>query len=106
MTEVAKKEKEAGTLRILVLEAALLIEEGYDKICDELWYFYTSEESRKIRLMKNRGYSEEKVRNIFESQLKEEEYRRFCKIVIDNNGTKDETLRQVAEVIYRKVYFA
>lgn len=106
VTEVAKKEKEAGTLRILVLEAALLIEEGYDKICDELWYIYTSEENRKIRLMKNRGYSEEKVRNIFESQLKEEEYRRFCKIVIDNNGTKDETLRQVAEVINRKEYFA
>lgn len=106
VTEVAKKEKEAGTLRILVLEAALLIEEGYDKICDELWYIYTSEENRKIRLMKNRSYSEEKVRNIFESQLKEEEYRRFCKIVIDNNGTKDETLRQVAEVINRKEYFA
>lgn len=106
VTEVAKKEKEAGKLRILVLEAALLIEEGYDKICDELWYIYTSEENRKIRLMKNRGYSEEKVRNIFESQLKEEEYRRFCKIVIDNNGTKDETLRQVAEVINRKEYFA
>ena len=106
VTEVAKKEKEAGKLRILVLEAALLIEEGYDKICDELWYIYTSEENRKIRLMKNRGYSEEKVRNIFESQLKEEEYRRFCKIVIDNNGTKDETLRQVAEVTNRKEYFA
>ena len=106
VTEVAKKEKEAGKLRILVLEAALLIEEGYDKICDELWYIYTSEENRKIRLMKNRGYSEEKVRNIFESQLEEEEYRRFCKIVIDNNGTKVETLRQVAEVINRKEYFA
>lgn len=106
VTEVAEKEKNAGNLRILVLEAALLIEEGYDKICDELWYIYTSEENRKKRLMQNRGYSEEKVKNIFKSQLNEEVYRRFCKVVIDNNGTKEETLGQVAEVINRKEYWA
>ena len=47
VTERAKKERERGVLRILVLEAALLIEEGYDCICDELWYIYADEEVRK-----------------------------------------------------------
>lgn len=32
---------------MLVLEAALLIEEGYGEICDELWYIYASEEVRR-----------------------------------------------------------
>ena len=104
--DIAAREKAVGKLRILVLEAALLIEEGYDQICDELWYIYTSQENRKFRLMENRGYSEEKVKSIFDSQLKEEVYRRFCKVVIDNNGTKEETIRQVAEVINRKEYWA
>ena len=33
----AKRERQEGTLALLVLEAALLIEEHYDEICDELW---------------------------------------------------------------------
>ena len=104
VTERCKKERERGKLRILVLEAALLIEEGYDKICDELWYIYTTEANRKLRLMKNRGYSEEKVEQIFQSQLLEETYRKYCKIVIDNNASKEDTVRQVAEVIKRREY--
>ena len=43
----AKRERQEGTLALLVLEAALLIEEHYDEICDELWYIYTREEIRK-----------------------------------------------------------
>lgn len=104
VTERCKKERESGKLRILVLEAALLIEEGYDKICDELWYIYTTEANRKLRLMKNRGYSEEKVEQIFQSQLLEETYRKYCKIVIDNNASKEDTVRQVAEVIKGREY--
>ena len=43
-------EERAGKLFLLVLEAALLIEEHYDEICDELWYIYTTEENRRARL--------------------------------------------------------
>ena len=53
-------EKERGDLELLVLEAALLIEEKYDEICDELWYIYTSEENRRSRLKISRGYSDER----------------------------------------------
>lgn len=104
VTEFCRREREKGELRILILEAALLIEENYDKICDELWYIYTTEENRKKRLMKNRGYSEEKVKKIFESQLKEDVYRSYCKVVIDNNGSKEDAVRQAAEVINRREY--
>lgn len=69
----AKRERQEGTLALLVLEAALLIEEHYDEICDELWYIYTREEIREARLMESRGYSREKVQQIFSSQLKEAE---------------------------------
>lgn len=85
------EERQKGELSLLVLEAALLIEEHYDEICDELWYIYTREEVRMQRLMASRGYSKEKVHQIFASQLKEEEYRRYCRVVIDNNGGREET---------------
>ena len=57
------KKKQKGQLKLLVLEAALLIEEDYGAICDELWYIYTSEENRRARLKASRGYSDEKIRD-------------------------------------------
>ena len=93
-----------GERKLLVLEAALLIEEHYDEICDELWYIDTSRENRRIRLKESRGYSDTKVDQIFESQLSEEEYQRHCSVVIDNNGLPDQTFEQIDEVLRRKAY--
>ena len=92
-------EKESGCLEWLILEAALLIEEHYDEICDELWYIYTSEENRRLRLKESRGYSDEKIDNIFASQLSEAEYRSACQKCIDNNGTVEHTYMQIEEII-------
>lgn len=97
--QTAQEEKKKNALNILFLEAALLIEEHYDEICDELWYIYTREEIRQKRLMASRGYSEEKVHQIFESQLSEEEYRRHCKVVIDNNGTVEQVFSQIDQLV-------
>ena len=88
-------EKVRGTREFFFVEAALLIEEHYDEICDELWYIYTREEIREARLMESRGYSREKVQQIFSSQLKEAEYRKHCSVVIDNNEGLEEMQRQI-----------
>ena len=96
-------EERAGKLFLLVLEAALLIEEHYDEICDELWYIYTTEENRRARLKASRGYSDAHGPD-FASQLSEEEYRRHCRVVIDNNGTLEETLTQTEEALRREAY--
>ena len=102
--EVYEAEKTKGALDFLILEAALLIEEHYDEICDELWYIYTTEENRRARLKASRGYSDAHVDRIFASQLSEEEYRRHCRVVIDNNGTLEETLTQTEEALRREAY--
>lgn len=99
--EIAEQTK-MQTLDYLVIEAALLIEDHYDEICDELWYIYTSKENRKRRLMETRGYSEEKTEQIFNSQLSEEVYRKKCQVIIDNNGTREETFYQIAQVMKSK----
>lgn len=84
------EETKKGT-RLFILEAALLIEEHYDEICDELWYIYTDEQIRRQRLIESRQYSNEKIDAIMASQLSEELFRKACKRVIDNNGTFEET---------------
>lgn len=91
----AAYERKEGRIKLLVLEAALLIEEHYDEICDELWYIYTSEENRRIRLKKQRNYSDEKINEIFNSQLTDEKFRKACRVVIDNNGTIEAAEAQI-----------
>jgi dephospho-CoA kinase len=95
------EERRKGQLSYLFLEAALLIEEHYGAICDELWYIYTSEENRRARLLASRGYSDGKIDGIFKSQLSEAEYRTHCRIVIDNNGTPEQTFEQIDKFLRR-----
>ena len=54
-----------------------------------------ADEIREARLMESRGYSREKVQQIFSSQLKEAEYRKHCSVVIDNNEGLEEMQRQI-----------
>lgn len=98
---IYQKEKEKGKFSYFILEAALLIEEGYDKICDRLWYIDTGREIRRQRLKQSRGYSDGKIDSIFNSQLSEEEYRKHAALVIDNNGTLEDTIYQVRQAFAR-----
>lgn len=94
LSEIAA-EREAGIYDFFFLEAALLIEEGYLKVVDEMWYIYADESVRKMRLMQSRGYTEEKIAAIMQSQLSEEEFRKNCTVVIDNSGSFAKTKRQI-----------
>lgn len=96
------KEREIGALDYMMVEAALLIEDHYDEVCDELWYVYASEDTRRRRLMESRGYSEEKVAQIFASQLTEGQYRKHCQVVIDNNREKEYAFLQVMQELNEK----
>ena len=91
-----EREKENET-DFFIVEAALLIEDKYDEICDELWYIYSDEETRTERLMKNRGYSEEKVKSIFANQLSEDEFSDHCDFEIDNSGDFEDTKEQIMQ---------
>ena len=84
-----------GETELFVVEAALLIEGGYQSLVDELWYVYASEEARIRRLMENRGYSREKSLQILSRQLSEDVFRKECDFVIDNSGPLEEAFEQV-----------
>ena len=86
---------------LLVIEAALLIEGGYEKICQELWYIHADEEVRRERLKSSRGYSDQRIDAVFASQLSQEEFRRHCQVVIDNSKAFSDTCRQIGEAFDR-----
>ncbi len=88
-------EKKAQGCSLFVVEAALLIEEGYDKILDELWYVYADESVRFKRLEENRGYTREKSLSIMRKQKSDIEFRKYCRRIIDNSADLWETQAQI-----------
>lgn len=93
------EEERKKQTQYMIIEAALLLEEGYDEICNEIWYIYASEEVRKERLMCSRGYGEEKVAQIMASQLSEDVFRSRCSASVENNRDFEDTMRQIGELL-------
>ncbi len=91
--------KTKGKTDFFFVEAALLIETGFDKICDELWYIYAQKKVRIQRLKESRGYTEKQIDDMFDRQLSEEAFRKHCQIVIDNSGELEESIAQIRGIL-------
>lgn len=94
-----EKAENSGRYDYFFLEAALLIENGFLNLVDEMWYIYCSEPVRRARLKASRGYTDDKINAIMASQLSESEFRANCQVVIDNSGTPEEMHRQVRAIL-------
>ena len=90
-----EKARKSEDVELFFVEAALLIEDGYGKFVDEMWYIYASEDVRIKRLMEARGYSLEKAKSIMENQLSEEEFRNNSDFVIDNSKSLEDSYNQI-----------
>lgn len=77
------------------IEAALLIENNYDKICDEIWYVYADENIRRERLKRERLYTDSKIDSIFNGQMSDAEFRKHSSFVIDTGGSMEATSMQL-----------
>lgn len=99
--EIRKKiaHEERKHTNIFVVESALLIEDHYDEICDELWYIYVEDEIRRNRLYFSRGYDAQKIDEIIAAQLPKDMFLKNCDRVIDNSGVFAETMIQLDKII-------
>ena len=92
-------EKEKHNIEYFFFEAALLIECGYGKLVDEMWYVYASPEVRTKRLMESRGYTQDRIEKTLRVQRSDASFREHCDRVIDNSGSKEETLSQLRAIL-------
>ena len=95
ITAAIDEERKACRYDYLFIEAALLIEDGYDSIVDEMWYIHTDDDVRRDRLRTSRGYTDEKIDNIMRGQLSKEEFFGHCSVVIDNSKALTDAYRQI-----------
>lgn len=77
------------------IEAALLLEDRYDQICDEIWYVYAHPDVRRARLKSGRGYDDDKINGIMKNQLPDAEFFKRCDAVIDNSSSFENTIIEI-----------
>jgi dephospho-CoA kinase len=71
---------------VLVVEAAVLFEAGWESLVDEVWTTESPVESVVARLKERSGLSEEEVRKRIDSQLSAEERKSRANVVVENAG--------------------
>ena len=87
--EEINRQIEASESEITVLDAATLIEAGYDAIVDKLWIVDADDEVRIGRVMDRDGATRQEVIDRMNNQMsREERLAREC-TVIDNSGTME-----------------
>lgn len=91
---------EESEAKLIAVEAALLIEAHYEDVCDEFWYIYADEDTRRKRLRESRGYTDERIDSVMANQLSEEAFRAGCRRVIDNGGELADTEAQIREILW------
>jgi len=91
--------------KLLVLDAAILIEAKWNKIVDEVWVVYINPEVQLDRLIKRENYSIEEAKNRINAQMDINEKIKYADIVINNSFDWENTKQQVDEEIERlKLY--
>jgi len=83
---------------VVVQDVPLLFENGLENLYSDVLLVYVPEETQVRRLVEERGLSEDRARAIVATQMPIEDKRARARRVIDNQGTRDETRKQVANV--------
>lgn len=91
---------QAGGPELAVVEAALIIEAGYNKELDQVIVCWCPAEQQLQRLME-RGLTAEQAQLRIAAQMPMEEKRRLGDETIDCSGSLEETERQAMEMVKR-----
>lgn len=87
--EEVKKRLETSSHPLIIVEAALLIESGIGKICDDVWFVYAFKEERIGRIKASRDWPEDKIQAILNNQLSDDDFRAGSDFVLENhNGSE------------------
>ena len=86
---------------IMVLEAAVLLEAGWQDIGDEIWVVTVDPEIAIIRCMSRDGLEKEAIQSRLDAQLSNDERVVQADVVIVNNGSEEELFEQLDEQWHR-----
>ncbi|QDU81526.1 Dephospho-CoA kinase [Polystyrenella longa] len=93
----------SGSYDLIILDAALLLEAGWDQVCDLVFFVDVSEEIRLQRVTQNRNWSEEEFRKREFNQLSLVDKKTRAEYTIENNDDLSSAVDQLET--YLKQHF-
>ena len=103
----AESERQLDEIRLegrapaAIVEAAILIEAGWNTLVDEIWLVVARRQHVLERLASSRGLSTAQVDARLARQSTDAERRRFADVVIENDGSLDD-LRQRVRALWQE----
>ena len=91
----------AETEDIFFMDLPLLFELGYDNWFDQIWLVDVTEETQLSRLMARNAFSREEAEKRIAAQLSLQEKRKRADVLIDNNGSLEETRQQLRDALHK-----
>lgn len=86
-------------VKFIVLDVPLLLEVGYDKLCDRLVFVEASRENRLARLRQNRGWDGQELARREKNQWPLDKKKKFAHDVVDNNASEAAIMNQVSRIL-------
>ena len=104
-TEIVRQLDTFSASKVVVLDAPVLFEQGYEKMVDYLLVIKTSAQIQVERLMQRDSLNEIDAQKRIQAQMPIEEKVKKADIVIDTSGTIEETRSQVVKWLVDKNLF-
>jgi len=90
-------------VRVVVLEAAILLDSGWDAVTDEVWVVVADRSAIRQRLAAARGLSESEVDARAAKQMSDEKRRSRADVLVQNFGTPDELRSEVERLWCQRI---
>ena len=91
----------AETEDIFFMDLPLLFELQYEDWFDQIWLVDVTEETQLSRLMTRNALSQEEAEKRIAAQLSLREKRKRADVLIDNNGSLEETRQQIRDALQK-----
>lgn len=88
LAEVSRRIGQADAAWV-VIDAALLLEAGFARLCDEVWLVTAGQETRIARIMARSGYSRAQAEARMASQMSDAARMAAADVIIENSGSLD-----------------
>ena len=80
---------------VIVVEAAVLIEAGWQDLCDQVWVVTTNPETAVERLQSRNGLTREAALARINAQMTSKERAAYGQVVVDNSGPEDQLIQKM-----------
>ncbi len=80
---------------VIVIEAAVLIEAGWQDLCDEVWVVTTNPEAAIERLQSRNGLTRDAALARINAQMTSKERAAYGQVVVDNSASEDQLVQKV-----------